>query len=143
MLHIEHNKQNHIPWNKGKITGQKPPLKLNEVWAIRIRLQIADKKRDLALFNLALDSKLRSCDLVKLKVSDVAHGTRIAKRSTIMQMKTKKPVQFEITKQTRDSLLDLIKSQNLSKNIMCRYQTSRHFKNTSRKQKNQRYHILG
>jgi len=114
MLHIEHNKQNHIPWNKGKITGQKPPLKLNEVWAIRIRLQIADKKRDLALFNLALDSKLRSCDLVKLKVSDVAHGTRIAKRSTIMQMKTKKPVQFEITKQTRDSLLDLIKSQNLS-----------------------------
>ena len=114
MLYIEHDKPNHIPWNKGKITGQKPPLKLNEVWAIRIRLQIADKKRDLALFNLALDSKLRSCDLVKLKVSDVAHGTRIAKRSTIMQMKTKKPVQFEITKQTRDSILDLIKSQNLS-----------------------------
>jgi len=114
MLYIEHDKPNHIPWNKGKITGQKPPLKLNEVWAIRIRLQIADKKRDLALFNLALDSKLRSYDLVKLKVSDVAHGTRIAKRSTIMQMKTKKPVQFEITKQTRDSILDLIKSQNLS-----------------------------
>ena len=114
MLYIEHDKPNHIPWNKGKITGQKPPLKLNEVWAIRIRLQIADKKRDLVLFNLALDSKLRSYDLVKLKVSDVAHGTRIAKRSTIMQMKTKKPVQFEITKQTRDSILDLIKSQNLS-----------------------------
>ena len=114
MLYLEHDKPHHIPWNKGKITGQKPPLKLNEVWAIRIRLQIADKKRDLALFNLALDSKLRSCDLVKLKVTDVAHGTRIAKRSTVMQMKTKRPVQFEITKQTRNSLSELIKSQNLS-----------------------------
>jgi integrase len=96
MLYLTHDKPRHIPWNKGKITGQKPPLKLNEVWAIRIRLQIANKKRDLALFNLALDSKLRSCDLVKLKVSDVAHGTRITKRSTVMQMKTKKPVQFKI-----------------------------------------------
>jgi len=114
MLYLEHDKPHRIPWNKGKITGQKPPLKLNEVWAIRIRLQIADKKRDLALFNLALDSKLRSCDLVKLKVSDVAHGIRIAKRSTVMQMKTKRPVQFEITKQTRNSLSELIKSQNLS-----------------------------
>jgi len=114
MLYLEHDKPHHIPWNKGKITGQKPPLKLNEVWAIRIRLQIADKKRDLALFNLALDSKLRSCDLVKLKVSDVAHGTRIAKRSTVMQMKTKRPVQFEITKQARNSLSELIKSQNLT-----------------------------
>ena len=112
MLYLEHDKPHRIPWNKGKITGQKPPLKLNEVWAIRIRLQIADKKRDLALFNLALDSKLRSCDLVKLKVSDVAHGTRISKRSTVMQMKTKRPVQFEITKQTRNSLSELIKSQN-------------------------------
>ena len=114
MLYLEHDKPHHVPWNKGKITGQKPPLKLNEVWAIRIRLQIADKKRDLALFNLALDSKLRSCDLVNLKVSDVAHGTRIAKRSTVMQMKTKRPVQFEITKQTRNSISELIKSQNLS-----------------------------
>ncbi len=114
MLYLEQNKPHRIPWNKGKLTGQKPPLKLNEVWAIRIRLQIANKTRDLALFNLALDSKLRSCDLVKLKVSDVAHGMRIAKRSTIMQMKTKKPVQFEITKQTRHSLSELIKSQNLS-----------------------------
>ena len=114
MLYLTHDKPHNIPWNKGKITGQKPPLKLNEVWAIRIRLQIANKTRDLALFNLALDSKLRSCDLVKLKVSDVAHGARIAKRSTVMQMKTKRPVQFEITKQTRKSLSELIKSQNLS-----------------------------
>jgi hypothetical protein len=72
MLYLTHDKLHHTPWNKGKITCQKPPLKLNEVWAIRIRLQIANKTRDLALFNLALDSKLRSCDLVKLKVSDVA-----------------------------------------------------------------------
>ena len=114
MLYLTHDKPHNIPWNKGKITGQKPPLKLNEVWAIRIRLQIANKTRDLALFYLALDSKLRSCDLVKLKVSDVAHGARIAKRSTVMQMKTKRPVQFEITKQTRKSLSELIKSQNLS-----------------------------
>ena len=114
MLYLTHDKPHNIPWNKGKITGQKPPLKLNEVWAIRIRLQIANKTRDLALFNLALDSKLRSCDLVKLKVSDVAHGARIAKRSTVMQMKTKRPVQFEITKQTRKSLSELTKCQNLS-----------------------------
>jgi len=114
MLYLTHDKPHNIHWNKVKITGQKPPLKLNEVWAIRIRLQIANKTRDLALFNLALDSKLRSCDLVKLKVSDVAHGARIAKRSTVMQMKTKRPVQFEITKQTRISLSELIKSQNLS-----------------------------
>ena len=116
MLYLTHDKPHHIPWNKGKLTGQKPPLKLNKVRAIRIRLQTADKKRDLALFNLALDSKLRSCDLVKLKVNDVAHGTRIAKHSTIMQMKTKKPVQFEITKQTRDSLSAMIKSQDLTGN---------------------------
>ena len=113
MLYLTHDKPHHIPC---EITGQKPPLKLNEVWAIHIRLQIANKTRDHALFNLALDSKLRSCDLVKLKVSDVAHGTRIAKRSTVMQMKTKKPVQFEITKQTRYSLSKLIKAQNLSSN---------------------------
>ncbi len=93
-----HDKSHHTPWNKGKLTGQKPPLKPNEVWAIRIRLQIAHKKRDFALFNLALDSKVRSCDLVKLKVSDVAHGTHMSKRSTVMQMKTRKPVQFEIIK---------------------------------------------
>ena len=81
MLYLKQDKPHHIPWNKGKLTGQKPPLKLNEVWAIRIRLQIAHKTRDLALFNLALDSKLRSCDLVKLKVSDVANinGVRSCK----------------------------------------------------------------
>jgi hypothetical protein len=64
------------PWNKGKLVGQKPPLKLRDIWAIRVRLELADRKRELALFNLALDSKLRGCDLVQLRVRDVAHGDR-------------------------------------------------------------------
>ena len=77
-----------IPWNKGKLVGQKPPLKLKEIWSIRIRLQIADRKRDLALFNLAIDSKLRSCDLLRLRVRDVTHSGTIASRAMIMQQKT-------------------------------------------------------
>jgi hypothetical protein len=67
--------QSREPWNKGKLVGQKGPLKLKEVWAIRIRLQIASRIRDLALFDLAIDSKLRACDLVKLRVRDVCHGS--------------------------------------------------------------------
>ncbi len=92
------------PWNKGKLVGQKPPLKLKEIWAIRIRLQLAGRLRDLALFNLAIDSKLRACDLVRLRVSDISHGATIATRAIVMQQKTQRPVQFEITEQTRDSL---------------------------------------
>ncbi len=88
-------------WNKGKLIGQKPPLKLKEIWAIRIRLQLAHRLRDLALFNLAIDSKLRGCDLVRLRVCDVAQGRRIAARAMVMQRKTQRPVQFEITEQTR------------------------------------------
>ena len=114
MLYLNHHPQKHTPWNKGKLTGQKPPLKLHEIWAIRIRLQIASNTRELALFNLAIDSKLRSCDLVKLKVRDIAHGTQISKRAMVMQQKTKQPVQFEITKQTREALSEWIKSKNLS-----------------------------
>jgi integrase len=91
------------PWNKGKLTGQKPPLKLREIWAIRIRLQLASKTRDLAMFNLAIDSKLRACDLTKLRVSDIYLGSRVASRATVMQQKTQRPVQFEITEQTRVS----------------------------------------
>jgi hypothetical protein len=64
-----------IPWNKGKLLGQKPPLKLKEIWAIRIRLQLDHRARELALFNLAIDSKLRGCDLVGLRVHDVVQGT--------------------------------------------------------------------
>ena len=98
----------HVPWNKGKLCGQKKPLKLQEIWAIRIRLQLADNAHDLALFNLAIDSKLRACDLVKLKVSDVATGGRVQSRAQVLQQKTQRPVQFEITDQTRQAVGDWI-----------------------------------
>jgi len=97
-------KHSREPWNKGKIVGQKPPLKLKEIWAIRVRLQIADRPRELALFDLAIDSKLRACDLVNLLVRDVAHGDRVAARAIVLQQKTGRPVQFEITKQTRGAV---------------------------------------
>ena len=93
-----------IPWNKGKVIGQKRPLKLQEVWAIRIRLQLAQYIRELALFNLAIDSKLRGCDLVGLHVSDIAHGHTVMHRAIVLQQKTQRPVQFEITEQTREAL---------------------------------------
>ena len=101
------------PWNKSKFVGQKSPLKLKDIWAIRVRLQLADRTRDLALFNLAIDSKLRACDLVKLRVRDVSHGDRIAARTVVMQQKTQRPVQFEITEQTRDALDAWIRLANL------------------------------
>ena len=93
----------HTPWNKGKLVGQKAPLRLRDIWAIRVRLQLAHRTRDLALFNLAIDSKLRACDLVKLRVNDVCHGERVVSRAIVMQQKTQRPVQFEITDQTKDS----------------------------------------
>ena len=99
-------KPKQAPWNKGKLSGQKRPLKLQEIWAIRIRLQLAENTHDLALFNLAIDSKLRACDLVKLKVNDVAQGDGVQSRARVLQQKTKQPVQFEITAQTRQSLED-------------------------------------
>ena len=102
-----------VPWNKGIIMGQKPPLKRSEVWAIRIRLQIADHVRDLAMFNMAIDSKLRACDLVRLRVRDVAQGPQIAKRAIVMQRKTRRPVQFEITSQTRAAIHKLIVENRL------------------------------
>ncbi|MCP3848969.1 MAG: hypothetical protein GY694_01840 [Gammaproteobacteria bacterium] len=103
-----------IPWNKGKLVGQKPALKLTEIWEIRIRLQMEKNVCELAIFNTAIDSKLRGCDLVSLKVSDVMHGGKIVQRTIIIQIKTKKPVHFEITEQTRDSLLELISENNLT-----------------------------
>jgi integrase len=109
-----HIHTNATPWNKGKLIGQKPPLRLHEIWSIRIRLEVANKIRDLALFNLAIDSKLRSCDLVKLRVSDVAHGIHILKRAMVMQQKTQRPVQFEITDKTRTALTHWIERANLS-----------------------------
>lgn len=101
------------PWNKGKLTGQKPPLKLKEIWAIHIRLQLDNHTRGLALFNLAIDSKLRGCDLVALRVKDVAHGGQIARRAIILQRKTQRPVQFELTDQTRESLATWIAKADL------------------------------
>jgi len=98
--------ENSIPWNKGKLVGQKAPLKPPEVWAIRVRLQLADNKRDLALFNLAVDSKLRGCDLLRIRVSDLGIGSEIRSRAKIVQSKTGNPVQFEITKYTREAVAD-------------------------------------
>ena len=89
------------PWNKGRLIGQKRPLKPRDVWTIRVRLQLEGRKRDLAMFNLAVDSKLRGCDLVRLKIEDVSAGGRVRDRATVIQKKTGRPVQFEITEQTR------------------------------------------
>jgi len=98
------------PWNRGKLIGPKPPLQPKHVWAIRTRLQLAKRKRDLALFNLAIDSKLRGCDVVSLKVEDVApHGYAI-ERATVRQKKTGRPVRFEITEQTRQAINDYLEA---------------------------------
>src|SRR6202050_2876161 len=93
-----------VPWNKGKLTGAKPPLRPKQVWSIRTKLQIEGRARDLAMFNLAIDSKLRACDLVKLRLDDVCSGTNVRHRATIVQKKTGRPVQFEITEQSRSSV---------------------------------------
>jgi integrase len=89
------------PWNRGRIVGAKPPLKPKHIWAIRQQLKNAQWIRDLALFNCAIDSKLRGCDLVKLRVSDVAPGGAVRQRATVIQQKTGRPVPFEITDPTR------------------------------------------
>jgi len=102
------------PWNKGKLVGQKAPLKLKEIWAIRVRLQVFCRTRELALFDLGIDSKLRACDLLKLKVRDVCHGERVAARAIVVQQKTSRPVQFEITESTRTALTDWIRLSGLA-----------------------------
>ena len=91
-------------WNRGRIIGQKRPLQPKHVWAIRVRLELAGKIHDLALFNLAIDSKLRSCDLVRLMVSDVYIAGCVKERTSVLQSKTRQLVQFEITEGTRNSL---------------------------------------
>ena len=91
-------------WNKGRIVGQKRPLLPKHVWAIRVRLEIAESHRDLALFNLAIDSKLRGCDLVRLKVADVYASGQVRERTSILQRKTGTPVRFELTSGTRASI---------------------------------------
>ena len=103
-MYLITNNPQHIPWNKGKLVGQKLPLMQKEVWTIRICLQMANRIRELALFNLAIDSKLRKCDLVTLRVNNVINGSSVSKQAVTKQQKTHQPVQFEITKQTRDSI---------------------------------------
>ena len=99
-----------IPWNKGKLLGAKPPLRTKHVWSIRTKLQVEGRTRDLAMFNLAIDSKLRGCDVVSLKVEDVApHGLAID-RAAIRQKKTGHPVRFELTEQTREAIDVYIKA---------------------------------
>jgi hypothetical protein len=95
------------PWNKGKLIGQKPPLKLREIWALRTRLEMGGKIKELALFNLAIDSKLRGCDLVQLRVNDVARGGEVLTRASVIQQKTQEPVRFELTDPTRVAIAAL------------------------------------
>jgi hypothetical protein len=96
----------HTPWNKGRLIGQKRPLKPKDVWTNRVRLQMERRRRDLAMFNLPIDSKLRGCDLVRLRVDDVFAAGRVRDRATVTQKKTGRPVQFEITEQTRAAIAE-------------------------------------
>jgi integrase len=98
------------PWNKGKLTGAKPPLRPKHVWSVRTKLQIEGRTRDLAMFNLAIDSKLRGCDVVALKVEDVAPGGYAVDRATVRQKKTGQPVRFELTEQTRQAVDDYLRA---------------------------------
>ena len=101
-----------VPWNKGKVTGAKPPLRPKHVWSIRTKLQIEGRARDLAMFNLAIDSKLRGCDVVAIKVEDVAASGYTADRATVRQRKTGRPVRFELSEQTRQAVDDYLKAAN-------------------------------
>lgn len=109
--------QSREPWNKGKLVGQKPPLKLKDIWTIRIHLQLDKRIEELAMFNLAIDSKLRGCDLVSLRVRDVAHGNQIVPRAMVMQSKTQRPVQFELTEATRESVAAWITKAGLKPDL--------------------------
>ena len=99
---------------KANRSVKKPPLRLKDIWAIRVRLELSERKRELALFNLAIDNKLRGCDLVQLRVRDIAHGDRIAARAIVMQQKTQRPAQFEITEPTRKSVSAWIQHATLA-----------------------------
>ena len=96
------------PWNKGKLTGAKPPLRPKHVWAIRTRLMIQGRTRDLAMFNVAIDSKLRGCDVVALTVEDVAPNGYAIDRAMVRQKKTGRPVKFELTDQARQGVDDYL-----------------------------------
>lgn len=117
------------PWNKGKLVGQKLPLKLKEIWAIRVRLQLASNRRNLTLLNLAIDRKLRESDLVKMKVSDISNAGVVSARAMVLQQKTGRPVQFEITEQTREAISEWMtyaKLSNASYLFLTRLAASKH-----------------
>lgn len=101
------------PWNLGRLICPKPPFKPKHIWAIRTRLQHEGRTRDLALFNTTIDSKLRGCDLVRLRVADVYLGDGIRLRTTIVQQKTGRPVPFELTETTRETLAAWLKLRGL------------------------------
>jgi integrase len=103
------NPSKRAPWNKGKLTGAKPPLRPKHVWAIRTKLQVEGRLRDLAMFNLAIDSKLRGCDIVALKLEDVAPNGYALDRATVRQKKTGRPVKFELTEPTRQAIDDYLR----------------------------------
>ena len=103
-----------VPWNKGRLIGQKSPLSLQDIWSIRMKLQNEGRLRDLALFNLGLDSKLRACDLLNLRVSDVSNGETVNNRATVLQQKTGRPVRFEITHKSRKAVTDWIERAGLA-----------------------------
>jgi integrase len=104
------NASKHVPWNKGKIVGAKPPLRPKHVWSIRTKLQVEGRIRDLALFNVAIDSKLRGCDVVALKVDDIAPNGYTADRASARQRKTGRPVKFELTESTRQAVDDYLRA---------------------------------
>jgi len=108
-LSTTENTSKHVPWNKRKIVGAKPPLRPKHVWSIRTKLQVEGRLRDLALFNVAIDSKLRGCDVVALKVDNIAPSGYAADRATVRQKKTGRPVKFELTEATRQAVDDYLK----------------------------------
>lgn len=110
VLSASENLTKRVPWNKGKIVGAKPPLRPKHVWSIRTKLQVEGRIRDLALFNVAIDSKLRGCDVVALEVDDVAPSGYAADRASVRQKKTGRPVKFELTEATRQALDDYLRA---------------------------------
>lgn len=100
-------------WNKGRLVGQKRPLLPKQVWTIRARLELAGNLRDLALFNVAIDSKLRGCDLVALKITDIVRDEIIRERVSVVQSKTHKPVQCELSENTRKTVTNWIMSPEM------------------------------
>ncbi|MEH2548910.1 integrase [Bradyrhizobium sp. AZCC 2262] len=104
------NISKHVPWNKGKIVGAKPPLRPKHVWSVRTKLQVEGRTRDLALFNVAIDSKLRGCDVVALRVDDIAPSGYAADRASVRQKKTGRPVKFELTESTRQAIDDYLRA---------------------------------